>query len=266
MSKVAILGAGPTGLMAAWAVLRNGHEPVIYSRDIQPPSVNEDMFLYRSLPGVPDGAPFRLEIFQFGNRDGYARKVYGGTDVETSWEQLGPNPSVIAWWLKPTYEMLWEYFRGDLIPLDANYHAAKLLTHEHPLVISTLPAPAICGNPRHLFVDIQTWLARYKDPDWDQWRSPNQMIYNGDEESQWFRFTSLNGWRTWEYAVVPPASEVSDDTPIFPGKKFLSNTCDCLPNVFRVGRYAQWRRGVLNHHAFEQATSILASYGLGKGA
>lgn len=267
MSAIAILGAGPTALMAAYAVERNGHEPVLYSRDPEQAHVNADMFLYRALPDLADQEQFRLEIHRWGSRGGYAEKVYGERDAKVSWDEL-PFGTVVAWWLKPTYDLLWERYKGAVQPLDVNGYVAQLLLKQHPLVMSTLPAPAVCVDPTHAFSDKPTWLARYWDELADLQRHPNQMLYNGDVNygSKWFRYTCLNGWRTWEYAVVPPSSEVTSDTPILPGKKFLSNTCDCHPALYRVGRWAQWKRGVLNHHAFEQATSILASAGLGKGA
>lgn len=260
MSIVAILGAGPAGMMTAWAAERNGHEPRLFALFPGQSAVNDDMFLQKPIPGIHDPADpdVRINYLSFGTSHGYAKKVYGDAGAPVSWGSVlwGQQP---AWWLKPTYDLLWDRYSPYITSLVIASEGAEIIAANHPIAISTLPATTLCGKPdEHKFVERQTWLRRDES-------SPDQraeLVYNGEIDTPWFRHSCLNGWSTWEYSEVYLASS---SELVFPGKKMVSNTCDCHPGIARVGRWAQWTRGVLNHHAFEQATALLASSGLGKG-
>jgi len=257
--KVAILGAGPTGMMAAWAAERNGHEPVIFAGRTTASEVNDDTFLQRPLPDLGESGMYDSELTYAaaGTAEGYAVKVYGDPEAQVSWTSVawGTHP---IWWLKPVYERLFERYASSITKLDLTPEMATVLETLHPLTLSTIPATSMCEHlDEHRFEERSIWLERQRT---DSPTTP-VMVYNGNEEISWFRFTRLNGWLTWEHAKAP-----STELQVHKGKKFISNTCTCHPSIQRVGRLAQWKRGVLNHHAFEQTTSILASAGLGKGA
>lgn len=268
--KVAILGAGPAGLISAYAAERNELEPVIYAEHRRPSVVNDDMFLQQPLPGfeVPYLGNALIDYIKWGHRELYAEKVYGSPDAPVSWDNVvwGRHP---AWWLKPIYAELWERYAGNITETIVTPSVAAVIAKNYHVTISTLPAPVLCGFPeQHVFSERATWLARRKNQYGGYYdkRERQEMIYNGDPaQARWFRHTNLNGWLTWEYGEVPPESEVSKDCPVMPGKKFLSNTCNCHPGIQRVGRWARWERGILNHHTYSSATGILASVGLGKG-
>jgi hypothetical protein len=40
-------------------------------------------------------------------------------------------------------------------------------------------------------------------------------------------------------------------------RKPLETDCTCWPKVVRAGRFGQWRKGVLTHHAYEMAMQVL---------
>lgn len=267
--RVAILGAGPAGMMAAHACARNGLEVDIFSADRQPSQINADMFLQRPLPGVHEDLMIpddKVEYVQVGDSLGYASKCYGDPLAPVSWDTIEWGSGSL-WWLRPAYDALWQAYGPHVHARLVGPVEAAAITTAYPVVLSTVPAPSICGDSRHTFGAIPTWLVR-DGREYDP-REGNVMVYNGDEQPSWFRHSRLRGVRTWEYALDPQIAfpnEISDDPVVLMGKKFTGNTCDCHPTIHRIGRWAQWQRGVLNHHAFEQATAILASVGLGKGA
>jgi hypothetical protein len=269
MTQVAILGAGPAGMMAAHAVARNGHEPVLFAEYRLPSHVNHDMFILKPFPGV--GSPHSSVWYdKIGRPEGYAEKCYGNEDAPTSWERIGSGSGSI-WWLSEVYDSLWSMYHVQVMAKLITDDVIEDIKDDYPLVISTLPATAICRDLEgHLFGAVDTWLARDEsDYQLTRQRVDNYLAYNGSLEPGWYRYSSLRGIRTWEYASDPLLvypREIGEGTPILTGKKFTDNTCSCHPGVHRVGRWAQWKRGVLNHHPYEQTTAILASLKLGKGA
>lgn len=268
--KVAILGAGPAGMLAALAVERNGYQPVIYSATRLRSELNDDMYLEELPPGIlgTDGyTPDQVvEYIREGTARQYAKKLYGDEDAIVSWEDVRWGEHGI-WWLQDVYDKLFDRFLGNIVEfefkdgLDVAAVAAK-----HNFTMTTLPGKIACVNPDHSFTSRTVWLVRYQSPHYDPIRDRQELVYNGQEGPRWYRYSSLRGWKTWEYSFDPSEvhGEIGDDPVIVKGMKLLNNSCTCNPRVHRVGRWAQWRRGVRNHHPFQQATSILASEGLGR--
>jgi hypothetical protein len=268
--KAAILGAGPAGLMAALAAERNGLEPVIFAKERVPSLVHDDMFLQRPLPdveGLDPGQPDAvIDYVQRGTSEGYAEKCYGYPSAPVSWDHIRWGFGD-AWWLKDIYETLWERYVGNVVEQELDPLSAALISQEHVITLSTVPATVIC-NGEHSFSSVPTWLVRSLNYHWDHQRSRNRMVYNGENVpgESWFRASWLRAWTTFEYAGEPPVEELGPNPAIIRGLKFTGNSCKCNPAIARVGRWAMWQRGVLNHHAYEQTIGFLASAGLGKVA
>jgi len=274
MSKVAILGAGPSGLLAAYAVERSGHEPVIISNG-HGATVDRSMFLMDKIPGLNShNEDFALEVEVRGTAEGYARRVYRDPTAPVSLDTFAAG-SYIVWGLQETYAKLWNMYgssaeRRSVTP----YDIAELLSN-YELVISTLYSPELCIDADHKFDKVDTFIAQQvvtEEPD-----RISTMIYNGSDEWQegvaqtaiwnWYRYSAIRGVETWEYThLIPGQMSI--------GKKPISNTCDCwqrAPSSFdrpqqlhRVGRFAKWERGVMNHHAFQDTVAILSTEGMGR--
>lgn len=239
--------------MAALAVKRNGHEPVIYAKGPSP--VNEDMFLMAPLPGVSGRHDATLHIIGKGTAAGYARKVYGSADAESSFDKQHWGYHRI-WWLKPLYEQLLDRFEQNIEEVWVGMAELVEIAKHHALVLSTIPAPQLCYQS-HYFEEREVYLTRR--PDFNLHPGVASMLYNGSTEDPWYRFSWLNCWCTLEFATRPMGEHQV-------ARKVIGNNCDCHPGVHRVGRWAQWQRGILNHYAFEQATAALATEGMGKEA
>jgi len=278
--KAAILGSGPVGLIAAHAVLTHGHEPVIIS-DGPKSEINPHEFLQRPVPGLlkdDNVADAMMTYVCRGDRDGYAKKVYGNAGQKVSWDELREGRYPI-WWLQETYQQLYDWYEHMIIKVKITPETVTDICYAYPLVISTIPAPSLCQHPdEHRFWERETFLVRAPSIDKPgagngQWPRADQnfMLYDGSDDCPWFRFTRIRDVDIWEYTLdrLPMQHEVEDSVPgaqLYPGKKVVGNNCDCHPHVQRVGRWARWEHGVLGHHTYETVVGLLASGGALKEA
>lgn len=261
--KVAILGAGPVGLMAAHAVYRNGHEPAIFSKfNDQPSAVNPDMFLQQPLPGLghetePDDW---IDYVRVGDAADYNKKVYGNLLGPFSWDSIPWGKDKPLWWLDSAYSTLWDMYSLFITERTIDPLTAGDIAIEFPLTLSTLSARAVCMDLNHSFSDRPIFLERRQVPE----SSGNWMAYNGAEQL-WCRRSLIRGWETLEYAQRPePGQQQLEYSAILLGTKVIRTTCDCHPAIRRVGRWAQYARGVLNHHAYSQTVGYLTNAGMAK--
>jgi hypothetical protein len=241
MTDVAIIGCGPAGLLAAHAVWQAGHTPHIYSDQAVPSPVHGGVYLHQRIPGVhlddiPDG---RVTFRKMGKAEGYATKVYGHAQAPTSWERLavGQHP---AWRLATTYGALWASWGETVQVLAVGPQQAAALAANYPVVLNSAPLHHLCYGG-HQFPERPVW---YLDtaPPWVGW---NVMVYNGDLRTRWFRTSAVFGHRLTEYPCEVDGARV--------GRKVLLTDCTCHPDIIRIGRWGEWRPGVLLHHAYLQA-------------
>lgn len=263
MTSIAILGAGPIGMITAWAAERNGHEPIIFAASREPSPVNIDSFLQQPIPGIHDESANPDTVVSYrsvGEADGYALKCYGRENAPVSWNQVvwGKQP---AWWLSDVYLDLYRRYSDQIFLENIDGLKASDISNYYPMTMSTLSARVTCWDLNHSFTHVRTQIIRGQVPA----DSPhaNEIVYSGNEKDDWYRRTKLRGWYTKEFAGDAMATH-GDGEALLDGIKVISTTCDCNPGVRRVGRWAQYTRGILNHHAFVQATAFLATEGLGR--
>ena len=256
MKKVAVLGCGPAGLLAAHAVEQSGHTPYIYSRK-QKSVIPGSQYLHEPIPGVTDMYPENtVQYVRLGTAQGYGLKVYGDGYRNTGWEnydRLYPSWNVIR-----AYDKLWERFEPRIGDMDVTAEMVPALVEEHDLVISTLPAPAMCEfDGEHQFESTPFWIKTLPTEEID--RNHDIVIYNGLPSDPWYRWSILGGVTSIEYATDSIVDE--DDgveyLTIGTGRKAINNDCDCHPSMVRAGRWAEWRHGVLLHHAYRKALTAL---------
>src|SRR4051794_14558085 len=108
--RIAVLGCGPAGLMAAHAAKVCGADVDIFSRK-RKSELFGCQYLHAPIPGMTDVAPVTVRYMLNGDIEGYRRKVYGDTwDGEVSPEDLLGNHD--AWDIRRTYDNLWAKYGG----------------------------------------------------------------------------------------------------------------------------------------------------------
>lgn len=256
--KVAILGCGPTGLIAAKAARNLGADIAIFSKN-RKSELFGAQYLHERIPSVDPGEPVIVNYTLQGTSEGYRRKVYGDLwSKETSADLY--EGAAIAYDIRRAYDLLWSEFAPAINDFTVGPDSIGRLSDEFDLIISTVPADAICkGN--HTFASQSVW-AMGDAPERGQsvpfaQAADNTVICNGEPEPSWYRLSNIFGYKTVEWPQIgrkPPL-------PVGPVRKPLFNTCNCWAgrNIFRTGRYGQWAKGILAHETY--AAVIDLAYG-----
>lgn len=250
---VVVLGCGPAGLFAAQAARMAGCDVAIISEK-KKSVIYGAQYLHAPIPGLMSEAePFVVHTFRYGLPERYAQRVYNDASRVTSWNSVVPSKEV--WDLRTVYDNAWEMFEPSIADQPLDSPTVSELSSMFDLVISTVPAWAICGSGRHKFPsvpimvkpELQFQLGPYPG-------DSNFVIYNGTTEGLWYRASNVQGHKATE-AVAHPAL-LNDGWSL--GFKVQDTNCDCHPNVVRAGRMGKWKSGVLTHHAFEDAISAIS--------
>ena len=252
--RVAILGCGPAGLMAAHAVAENGAEPLILSRKRKSPLYGAQ-YLHAPIPGVTDRDDHvTVEYMMRGSVGDYRRKVYGPRwDGTVSPEDLEETHE--AWDIRTTYDRLWDLYHDCIedVELDpAGVHFTSL-RQDLDLIVSSVPLERICANESHVFRAAKI-VAAGDAPDIGIRVSsmyhcpPDTVICNGDDSPSWYRISNIFQHTTveWPAGIRPPIQSASEVL------KPTGHNCDCWPDVLKVGRYGSWQKGVLSHEAYNK--------------
>jgi hypothetical protein len=230
------------------------HEPIIYSIKRKSP-LHGTQYLHESIPQLtasePDGA---VTYVKRGTEQGYAQKVYGSPDAHVSWSKFYEGEHEI-WNMSKMYEQLWENFEDSIRDYQMGPGTIPELTNEYPLVINSIPAPKLCTDITHSFKNQTIWVSSDLE-DCDilprKRLGDNIIVYDGTSENHWYRASVIDG----KVAVETTKEGMSDKGWSY-GHKPIRTDCDCWPEVHRVGRFGCWKKGVLSHHAFWDATSII---------
>lgn len=259
--KVAILGCGPAGLMAAHAAVIEGHEVDIISKRRKSEMFGAQ-YLHKPIPSLPEVSSgivvYRLEE---GTHEEYRHKVYGhefGGEVST--QQFGEPHD--AWDIRATYGFLWDLYFDRIKPAEWDRFNTQVLTERivvnYDMVISSLPRPLLCYQPlSHKFASKSIWAVG-DAPErgiFVPFRVANMsVICSASREVGWYRASNIFGYGTveWSRSKKPPVAGVSEVV------KPLATDCNCWPKIKHVGRYGKWQKGVLSHSAYFDTLEYVA--------
>jgi hypothetical protein len=251
VKNVGILGCGPTGLLVALAVEQAGHVPHIISskkKSIIPGSQH----LHGPVPGLtpqyPEGT---IQFVRLGTAEEYARKVYGDSTRETGWDnylQVYPSWNAIR-----AYDILWERYEDSISDFLVNRADIPELNEMYDIIISTIPAWALCENPDHEFDSQEYWIKKLPTPEDD--KEHEIVVYNGLRSDHWYRWSILGG----KCSIETTSWNNADDT-WESGQKAIDNNCDCWPAIYRCGRWAEWRHGVTMYKSYLKAVQIMEAH------
>lgn len=255
--RALVLGCGPAGIFAAKAALDVGWDVEIISRK----RVSEmfgAQYLHQPIPGLSTDDPIQVQYWHIGTPEEYRLKVYG---PESNWpvsvETLPYEHR--AWDIRAAYYEGYRLLSSRIADhqnitstwMDNSSNFGGIFS-SFDRVISSLPAPAICAKPgQHIFLGRDIW-AIGDAPERGQKcpirvAEPSRVVCDGTAERSWYRNSNVFGYVTAEWATetAPPYEGASRVT------KPLSSNCDCFPEVWRVGRYGIWKKGILSHQAYQ---------------
>lgn len=249
--KVLILGCGPAGMMAAHAASGVGADFIVMSKR-RKSWMEGAQYLHKPIPGVSTSPAFRISYQLSGDADGYREKVYGkDSGVEVSPESLVGIHN--AWDIREAYDRLWGMYNSAVQDMDIDHQILKsLITTWNPdVTISTIPAQVLCRDASHEFEFSEIWSTN----ELECALSDDTVLCNGNPRFKWYRASKIQGHTNTEWPYDQYPSKYNGR--IWRVTKPISTTCNCFPHVHRMGRYGKWTKGVLSHHAWEEAYDLL---------
>ena len=270
--RVAILGAGPAGLMAAQAAYERGYEPTIFSRpplgdragSVAKSDLHGCQYLHAPVPNpsFAGGSGHAVAYTLRGTSEGYRMKVYGTTDsrVAVSPDEYGNAEPHMAWDLRLVYEKLWHRWEPKMRPMNITPEEVHIMLGRGAWakVFSTVPAHALCMDPAHQFRAQSVWAMGQREgsQDFPFACPPFTVVCNGERDTGWYRIANVFGMTTVEWAgeKKPPIKGVVRV------EKPLDTNCTCHQEagLVRLGRFGKWQKGVLVHTAYTEAKASLS--------
>lgn len=269
--RVAILGAGPAGLLAAQAAYERGYNPVIFSRPplgdrlgtVAKSDLHGCQYLHAPVPsptfaGGP-GTPVAYTLR--GTSTEYRRKVYGTDDtrIAVSPDEYGNAEPHMAWDLRYVYEKLWHRWSSVMQPMHITPEEVSIALGRDAWskVFSTVPAHAICKDPTHQFTEQVVWAMGQREgtQDFPFACPPFTVVCNGERDTGYYRIANVFGMTTveWPGEKRPPIKGV-----VRVAKPLATNcTCHKEAGLVRIGRFGKWQKGVLVHTAYTETKVAL---------
>lgn len=255
--RTVILGCGPSGLVAARAVVDAGGEAIIISNTDKPSKQYGCQYLHAPIPGYEDVPSVPVHYILRGSPEGYRRKVYG-----EEWEgKVSPEDFVgehTAWDIRETYTRLWaDLIAGLQVGLIQKRVVRGMIPYlrslKPDLIVSTIPAQALCEDPRHEFRTMSIY-ANGATASQVYLNNVDTIICDGTHNQEWYRMSNVFGYLTTEWpGTWRPPSWVKAVPVIKP----LSTTCNCHSEVLRVGRYGTWTKATLVHEVYPAVLAAL---------
>lgn len=263
--RIGIIGCGPAGLLAAHAASLNGHEPFIFSKRTEKSHLYGSQYLHEAIPGIYCGTPQKVTYaLQGGDMAQYRTKVYGSKwDGDVSPGTLDSEHK--AWNIRTAYDSLWTLYRNRISLLNLCARGAgnlRLMNQvgeraELDAVISSIPRTAWDENDSN-FRSSSVWAVG-DAPDRGQYcpvrpDGDNRVVCDASEETGWYRLSQVFGHVTCEWPdsrkpPIPGAAKVI---------KPLDHKSTAASEFHHVGRYGEWRKGVLSTDAFRKALECTA--------
>lgn len=278
--KVAILGCGPTGLLAAHACWMSGVDFDIFSKK-RKSFLFGSQYLHTPIPRIVEEYEGEdIEYVNIGTPEEYRRKAHGdrwdgviedgafetshrGWDIRQAYERLWRRYAnkITQYEIKPPvpthegYELL--FSREDLPPLNPNYSRTveDLRLFEYDLVISSVPRKiwAITGEE---FTFSMAWVAgdapeHGKFVPFDLPRD-NQILLDGTDEVEYTRLSKVFGYTSVEWPYKALCKPYEGASQLIRPLAYVPGPYENMANQFlHVGRYGQWEKGVVASDAFE---------------
>ncbi len=251
--NIAILGCGPSGLLAMHAAVRAGYNPTIFSKKEKSPHGGAQ-YLHAPIPGIsPHDPDIMVRYVKLGTAAGYAEKVYGDPAVTTNFEYFEERMAP-AWSMNDVYDTCWRDYEGAIIDRVLSSADAAQMTSAFEVVISTVPLDKLCIYPdEHTFERQEIVLDNRR-----KIGAENVIVYNGQPTERWYRTSSIGEEHWTEYAAKDAPHNPDLITGMHKGFKVVGTDCTCHQGMHRMGRFGKWTRGELAHHTYRDAEQLFA--------
>lgn len=257
--KVAILGTGPSAAYAGMACETAEVEYEIISNK-HPPQLYPGAFWARTNPLDYKIPAFQVYISSVGSAIEYLKKQWGMVTEDWLLETSFPKEARKEIVFDPI-ELFGVYWKDKLVHFVPDLNDADIADSatEYDFVFLTFPTQK--SQKEWGQVLFQFPIASYRSDSRQLY-----CIYDGDKDEQIVRMSNLFGYIHNEYApgYIPKMELVGADgqitwaTDISPNIAYSWDPTDVpADNVILVGRFAQWDRKVLSHHAYAQTLEIL---------
>lgn len=266
MKKVAILGCGPSGLLAAHAANLNGCHFDVFSKR-RKSQLFGSQYLHKPIPGISARSDGRnIEYIVEGSPEEYRRKCHG-----KAWDGMAAPEEFErhhrGWDIRAAYDKLWTTYSDSVYNLDLSGDISDLdrsiNLDNYDLVISTVPRKIWSRREYGAeYVSSNCW-ALGDAPDLGQkvpfHTKDNTIICEGTKDVGWYRLSKVFGHTTveWPEEKKPPIHGVAlVERPLqyIPGN--VTNPADMM---LHLGRYGEWKKGVVVTDVFEQALAATRS-------
>lgn len=253
--RIAILGAGMSGLLAAKALKDNGFDNfVIYDKKIPESSIPVGLHYLHDPCGlplephivhnivIPDNSYKPLHIQ-------YSEKT--GVPENNSVRDLPATVRVYDF--SRAYKMLVEWLKPHIEEKEIRENTYKQLRKDFNYVISTIPLNIIA--PQAVCEQIKLPV-KYGKPNDGSDLFPqlnNVVIYNLNHKHDWYRYSRVNGIEMTEYIAGVRGVDGKITKIISDGSTSVYD----LKNTKLVGRYGKWQRGYLAHEAYYETKAFV---------
>lgn len=242
--KVAIIGGGIVGRLAAWACMTTGHTPTIFDRIPEAVIPRGFVYLHENCDLPLKENP--IWTITTGSEEGYALKVYGNSNQKTSFSHYDLYPHTLGYEPAECLNILNGLQHGMV--KDVNFEnideILKLRESGYDKIIFTLPLPQFCkGN----YPSIKGSVGVYKLNEGETLN--NFCVYSGDLLIPWNRSGSMFGYAFREFPTVVAGHRVvikvqpGDSPPVY-------------ENVLFTGRYGSWSKQ-LSHESYAEVKKWL---------
>lgn len=263
--EIGVIGCGPAGLMAAHAATQNGHSVTIFSKRLQKSHLYGSQYLHDPIPGIYCGPKRKVSYtLHGGSLADYRQKVYGEKwDGDVSPGTLDGEHD--AWDIRLAYDSLWTLYSRRIVPLnldqrgDENLRVINRLGEKLDLamIISSVPRTVWDADDSN-FRSSEVWAIGDAPEEGQSCpvRTPGDfmVICDADPWQGWYRLSCVFGHTTCEWPI--------DRKPPIPGVAKVLKPLDHRSTkgnfMVHVGRYGEWRKGVLSTDAYKKALECTA--------
>jgi len=256
-----ILGAGPSGMMAAHAASHRGYHVTIWDRDPDKTRRNSGVyFLHGDCFLALDAVDVQQRVLGSDGMSSaelaaaYGDKVYGSAAKVSKVSVVGANSQTVirGYNSGQAIARLWDLYGGQVETENiSDMYEVKVALGDYDVVISTIPLPVLF--PGLAVSSEQVWIK------WGQAPLDEAFVfYNVNPHAPWYRCSAIFGVFTMEYAhgQVPTHTEGCQVGQV---TKVIGRHGDPIvpERLILTGRYGAWDKSFLTHTVFSHVLQEL---------